>query len=804
VLRTAGLLLCALVLLAGIPALAYAKPPTPDLIQRAERIGQLDRSRADVYRAYAIAAPERLPAAFRSAAPWDGTLTLLQVRYDLPRLRPAARREIQALLAPPSSGEACDTEATSQANVLDSTHFHITYDGVDAGLSAAGYATSLEQSWQKEVDSFGWAAPPVYTPNPASGNRYHVRIDDLGSGLYGFVSPQGDHAGSVGDNPATSWNEGDAEASCMVLNRDYSGFPSPPQASLDSTTGHEFNHSIQFGYGALLGANTPDDNFVEGGATWMEDEAQDSANDNRFYLWPVFRDSMGDYDNSPYAYWITFRGLTERYGTGVAGGAEQVMQDFWELTSKNTASNLTAMGSALGTRGTTLADAFHAYAVAVKFNRTCGGGYVYPYCFEEGAGYLSVADPTPVDRTIASVGGSTSATVEDNYALAWVALPSSTGEYNVTLSTSGGQLRGTVACDTGSGLELSPLPAVATSGQSSTLAGFNPSGCNSRVLVVTNEAQTAANPTTSTSRSFTVSTAGSSASAHTLSVTRVGSGRGAVTSNDGHIDCGNVCSETYDSATVVTLSATPAPGSSFTGWTGDCSGIAPCTVTMSESHTVQASFDSIPDTSPPQTAITGGPSGKTTDSAPTFSFTSSEPGSTFTCRLDDGPEIACGSPYSPGTLSAGAHTFSVFARDAAGNADQTPATRGFTILAPALTSGSDVVAPRISRLRLSRTRFRAARSGPALAAALTGTRLSLTLSEPATLTFRVRRLSAGRRILLRGRIVRKLAAGTSRLRYRGRLAGRRLRPGRYTLIVRARDAAGNRSSAQRVSFRIVR
>src|SRR4029450_2188180 len=116
-----------------------------------------------------------------------------------------------------------------------------------------------------------------------------------------------------------------------------------------------------------------------------------------------------------------------------------------------------------------------------------------------------------------------------------------------------------------------------------------------------------------------------------------------------------------------------------------------------------------------------------------------------------------------------------------------------------------------------------------VAADLTGTRLSLTLSEPATVTFRVRRLSAGRRILLRGRIVRKLAAGTSRLRYRGRLArrrlrpgrytlivpalaadgrrplaGRRLPPGRYTLIVRARDAAGNRSSAQRVSFRIVR
>ena len=728
-------------MLAGVPALAYAKAPTPDLIQRAERAGQLDRSRADLYRTYAIAAPERLPAAFRSAAPWDGTLTLLQVHRDLPRLRPAARREINALLAPQPSGEVCDTEATSQANALDSTNFHITYDSVGGGLTAAGYAASLEETWQKEVDSFGWAAPPVYTPNPAPGNRYHVRIEDFGpnSGLYGFVSPDGDHAGPVGDNPATSWNEGDAEASCMVLNRDYSGFPSSPQASLDSTTGHEFNHSIQFGYGALdpTDANYPDEAFIEGGATWMEDEAQDAANDNRFYLWPDFGDSMGDYAPSfAYPYWITFRGLTERYGTGVAGGGEQVMQDFWELTSKNAASNLAAMGSALAARGTTLADAFHAYAVAVKFNRTCAGGYAPPYCFEEGAGYLSTAGATSVDASIASVGGNATASVEDNYALRWVALPAGAGEYNVTLTntSAGGQLRGTVACDTGTGLELSLLPAVAASGQSSTLVGFNPSNCISRVLVVTNQSQTAPNPTSSVSRSFSVSTGPAPGNVHTLSVTRTGSGVGTVASGSAGIDCGSDCSQTYDEGAVVTLTAAPAAGSAFAGWRGDCSGTGPCTVTMNESHTVQADFDG----PPPVTTVTGGPTGETTNSTP-----------------------------------------------------------------PLPTPVSDAVAPRISRLRLSRVRFRAARSGPALAA-LTGTRVSLTLSEAARVTFRVRRLSGDRSRLLRGRIVRKLAAGTSRLRYRGRLAGRRLRPGRYTLVVRARDAAGNRSSARRVSFKIVR
>ena len=339
----------AALLLAAAPAFAAARPPTPELIDRAEHGGRLEHGKADLYRAYAIGAPERLPAAYRSNAPWDGTLTLLHLHRDLPKLRPADREKVQAVLRPPASGPSCSSSSGTQTNTLPTTHFQITYNSVSAGLTAQDYADSLESSWGTEISSFGWAAPPVYTTNPAPGDRYYVRIDNLGSGLYGYVAPSGTYAGPVGDNPSTSWNDVDAYASCMVLNSNYdpSVFPSSAQASLDSTTAHEFNHSIQYGIGGLAGANLPDDVFVEGGATWMEDEAQDSANDNYNYLWPVFADSMGDYDASPYPYWITFRGLTERYGTGVPGGAEQVMQDFWELTSQGPQSNLQAMNAAL-------------------------------------------------------------------------------------------------------------------------------------------------------------------------------------------------------------------------------------------------------------------------------------------------------------------------------------------------------------------------------------------------------------------------------------------------------------------------
>jgi hypothetical protein len=528
--------------------------------------------------------------------------------------------------------------------------------------------------------------------------------------------------------------------------------------------------------------------------------------------------------------------------------------------------------------------------VAVKFNHTCGDGYPYPYCFEEGPGYVAEAGPTNVHATVPSVGDSASSSVEDNYALAWVELPSSAAEYNVTLANTsgGGQLRGTVACDTGSELRLSPLPDVAASGGASTLAGFNPVGCTTRVLVVTNESQTAANPTSSASRTFSVSTATASGTAHTLSVTRTGAGKGTVTSNDAGISCGGDCSQTYPSGTSVTLTATPAPGSNFAGWSGPCSGTGQCTVTMSESRSVMAAFTLIADTTAPQTSITAGPTGSTSDSTPTFTFTSSEPGSTFTCQIDSSAAVACGSPYTTGVLADGPHTFSVYARDMAGNPDTTPATRAFTVAAappadqaPPVTTitdgpsgitldatptfafssdeanssfvcqidqslpapctsphtteqlaagfhvfsvyaidaagnrdptpatreftvaGGDRVAPTISVLRVSRTRFRAASSGPAISAAV-GTRISLTLSEAATVTFRVKRVRGRRAVLLRGRIVRDLARGTNRLRYRGRLANRKLRAGRYLLVARARDDAGNLSSRRSVSFTIVR
>jgi large repetitive protein len=76
-----------------------------------------------------------------------------------------------------------------------------------------------------------------------------------------------------------------------------------------------------------------------------------------------------------------------------------------------------------------------------------------------------------------------------------------------------------------------------------------------------------------------------------LSASRAGTGEGNVHSDPAGIDCGTDCSEDYPSATSVTLTATPASGSRFVGWSGDCIGSGVCTVTMDAARSVTATFD---------------------------------------------------------------------------------------------------------------------------------------------------------------------------------------------------------------------
>jgi len=76
----------------------------------------------------------------------------------------------------------------------------------------------------------------------------------------------------------------------------------------------------------------------------------------------------------------------------------------------------------------------------------------------------------------------------------------------------------------------------------------------------------------------------------TLTVIKNGTGSGTVTSAPAGINCGSTCSYAFAYNTVVTLTASPTAPSTFTGWSGACSGTGTCTVTMSSARSVTATF----------------------------------------------------------------------------------------------------------------------------------------------------------------------------------------------------------------------
>jgi Ca2+-binding RTX toxin-like protein len=85
----------------------------------------------------------------------------------------------------------------------------------------------------------------------------------------------------------------------------------------------------------------------------------------------------------------------------------------------------------------------------------------------------------------------------------------------------------------------------------------------------------------------------------------------------------------------------------------------------------------------PDTIIDSGPEGLTSQSQPTFTYHSTQEGSTFQCRVDAGTWVSCASTgYTTAKLAEGPHTFEVKATNGAGLEDPTPAKREFNVLGP--------------------------------------------------------------------------------------------------------------------------
>lgn len=230
------------------------------------------------------------------------------------------------------------------------------------------------------------------------------------------------------------------------------------------------------------------------------------------------------------------------------------------------------------------------------------------------------------DFTIAPAGGVTAVQGASGNTTISTTLTNGTGE-TVQLS----------AFDLPKDTTASFVPATVPTGGTSTLtlttAADTPLGTYS--VEVTGTAPSAVH---ATPVSFTV------VHGNTLRVTKSVAGAGTVTSVPGGIDCGSTCSYPFADGTPVTLTATPAQGSVFLNWSGDCSS-SPCTPTMDANRAVTANFDALP-------ACVNGTGSTSLDTPVQLALSCSDPdsGDTLTYSALSGPAHGI-----LGAIDAGGH-----------------------------------------------------------------------------------------------------------------------------------------------------
>ena len=183
----------------------------------------------------------------------------------------------------------------------------------------------------------------------------------------------------------------------------------------------------------------------------------------------------------------------------------------------------------------------------------CTGGQ--PGCRYEGNMYLATVTVT--------VGGPSTLTIAKS------------GSGTVTGTPGGIDCGATCSADYSAGTVVT-LTATPSTGY--VFAGWSGGGCTGTGSCVV----TVNGPLTVTA-SFAVAQ-------FSLVVTKTGTGDGTITSTPAGIDCGATCSASYNAGTVVTLNATPSAGFVFAGWSGGCTRLLPCRLTMDAAANVSAAF----------------------------------------------------------------------------------------------------------------------------------------------------------------------------------------------------------------------
>lgn len=332
-------------------ALPELVPAPRDNLSRALATGSITEARYALARArslFRIGLVRRQYGRVARPDPRDATLILRDLVARYPQLSGRDRRVARSILARPTDGAAdpvgdgytvpeaapvCSTNAcyhyvTTTDDAPDLTDANV--NGVPDYVDSVGAV--LENVWTTEITTFGFRAPKsdLTSTNHGPDGRIDFYLAQLGDqALYGYCTTDDPNA-FTGTYPFY-----DFSAYC-VIDDDFSAAEFPPPSSsglaaLQATTAHEFFHAVQAAYDFF------DDRwFLEGTASWMEDEVYDDVNDNVVYLFdsPITKPQRPlDSNNSQYGVyggWIFFRFLSEYFASnGVHDTA--VIRRSWEL-----------------------------------------------------------------------------------------------------------------------------------------------------------------------------------------------------------------------------------------------------------------------------------------------------------------------------------------------------------------------------------------------------------------------------------------------------------------------------------------
>jgi virginiamycin B lyase len=146
--------------------------------------------------------------------------------------------------------------------------------------------------------------------------------------------------------------------------------------------------------------------------------------------------------------------------------------------------------------------------------------------------------------------------------------------------------------DSGGSCTLGP---TGNPGESSCRVGYTPTAVGSGAHAIT-ASYNADNTHAASSGSATVTVTGGGGGGggpFTLTVHKSGTGGGTVISTPAGILCGAVCANSFAAGASVTLQVAANAGSSFVGFSGDCSGLT-CTVQMTANRSVTVTFTGPP------------------------------------------------------------------------------------------------------------------------------------------------------------------------------------------------------------------